>query len=55
MNLILKLLQNNESRLRYAVDQFKTKTIVLNNEFREYVQNINTPEQLKEIRDENYH
>ena len=54
-HLILKLLQNNEFRLRYAVDQFKTKTIELSNELRAYVENVNTPEQLKEIRDENYH
>ena len=54
MHLIFELLQNNEKRLRYAVEQFKTKTISVNNELREYVRNINTPEQLREIQNENY-
>lgn len=46
----LELLQGNERRLRYAVDQLNTKTIKLNAEFDHYVKNINTKEQFNELK-----
>ncbi len=44
------LLQNNERRLRFAVEQLNSKTIVLNTELDKYVLNINTPQQLNDVK-----
>jgi molybdopterin-guanine dinucleotide biosynthesis protein A len=46
------LLNQGERRLRFAVNQCKVKNILLNKEQEKWVSNINTPEQLKEIRNE---
>jgi molybdopterin-guanine dinucleotide biosynthesis protein A len=46
------LLNQGERRLRFAVNQCKVKNILLNKEQEKRVSNINTPEQLKEIRNE---
>lgn len=45
-----ELLTKGEKRLRAAVKQFKTKTISINNQLDQYVKNINTVEQLIEVR-----
>ncbi|TVZ59512.1 molybdopterin-guanine dinucleotide biosynthesis protein A [Flavobacteriaceae bacterium MAR_2010_105] len=45
----LDLLQNGERRLQVAVEQFKTKTISIDSELNQYVQNINTLEQFKAL------
>ena len=44
------LLQNNKRRLRFAVEQLKTKTIILDSNFAGFVKNINTIEQLNDIK-----
>ncbi|MGK0234245.1 MAG: molybdopterin-guanine dinucleotide biosynthesis protein A [Psychroserpens sp.] len=49
------LLNQGERRLRFAVNQCKVKNILLNKEQEKRVSNINTPEQLKEIRNEHIH
>jgi molybdopterin-guanine dinucleotide biosynthesis protein A len=46
------LLNQGERRLRFAVNQCKVKNIILKKEQEKWVSNINTPEQLKEIRNE---
>jgi len=51
LHTFFKLLQSNERRLRFAVEQLNTKTIKLDSNLDKYVQNINTPEQLNEIID----
>lgn len=49
------LLNQGERRLRFAVNQCKVKNILLKKEQEKWVSNINTPEQLKEIRNEHIH
>jgi len=46
------LLDQGERRLRFAVNQFKVKTIVLNKEQEKFTKNINTPDNLNEITNE---
>ncbi len=55
MKQYLVLLQNNERRLRIAVNQFNTKTIVLNSHLEQYTKNINTTQQLEAIQHELKH
>ena len=50
MSVFLWLLKNDERRLRYAISQLNTKTIVLGSELKEFVTNINTQEQLNDIK-----
>ena len=50
MGTFLGLLQNGERRLRFAVEQLNTKTIMLNVEFDQLVKNINTVEQLNALK-----
>jgi molybdopterin-guanine dinucleotide biosynthesis protein A len=45
----LEFLQQGERRLRIAVNQMKTNTILIDTEFDVFVQNINTKEDLKTI------
>lgn len=52
MHQILKLLQTNERRLRFAIEQLEVKTIKLDPELEKTVRNINTVEELKEIKHE---
>ena len=47
-----KLLVEGERRLRYAVDQCKVKHVKLNSEIGIYTSNINTPEELKMIKND---
>lgn len=49
MHKCLELLQQGERRLRIAVIQMKTNTILIDTEFDVFVQNINTKEDLKTI------
>jgi molybdopterin-guanine dinucleotide biosynthesis protein A len=42
-------LQQGERRLRVAVNQLKTKTIIIDAEFDQFVKNVNTKEDLKTI------
>ena len=49
MHKCLELLQQGERRLRIAVNQMKTNTILIDTEFDVFVQNINTKEDLKTI------
>ena len=55
MHQFLKLLQNDKRRLRIAVEQLHTKTITIDSEWDQYVENINTMDQLIEIRNEVEH
>jgi molybdopterin-guanine dinucleotide biosynthesis protein A len=55
MHLCLELLQQGEKRLRTAVQQFKTKTIHLESEFDQDVNNINTTQQLNALKHESEH
>jgi len=48
-NNFLELLQQGERRLRFAVKQFKVKTIILNKELEKFTTNINTINNLNEI------
>jgi len=52
MHPILKLLQTNERRLRFAIDQLEVKTIKLDLELGKTVRNINTVRELKELKHE---
>jgi molybdopterin-guanine dinucleotide biosynthesis protein A len=52
MHPILKLLQSNERRLRFAIEQLEVKTIQLDPELGETVRNINTVRELKELKHE---
>ncbi|RLD27737.1 MAG: molybdenum cofactor guanylyltransferase [Bacteroidetes bacterium] len=45
----LKLLQQGERRLRFAVNQCKVKTVVLNKRLGKFTANINTLNDIKEI------
>jgi molybdopterin-guanine dinucleotide biosynthesis protein A len=47
-----KLLVEGERRLRYAVNQCKVKHVKLNSEIGIYTSNINTPEELKMIKND---
>jgi molybdopterin-guanine dinucleotide biosynthesis protein A len=47
MKTFLTLLQKNERRLRFAVNQMHTKTLVLDSKWQELVRNFNTKEDLK--------
>ncbi|WP_111306998.1 molybdenum cofactor guanylyltransferase [Confluentibacter sediminis] len=47
--IFLKLLNHNERRLQYAVNQCKVKTVVLDDAEELFTRNINTPEELNEI------
>ena len=49
MRKCLELLQQGERRLRVAVNQLKTKTILIDTEFDQFVKNVNTKEDLTEI------
>lgn len=49
MHKCLELLQQGEKRLRFAVNQFNTKTISVDSEWNQYLKNINTKEDLKKI------
>lgn len=46
----LELLDKGEKRLRIAVEQLKSKTIMLDSELDKYVNNINTIDQLNDIK-----
>lgn len=46
-----KLLEKGERRLQYAVEQCVTKNIILDKKNSAFVANINTPKELKEIKD----
>jgi len=52
MHPILKLLQSNERRLRFAIEHLEVKTIQLDPELGETVRNINTVRELKELKHE---
>lgn len=47
--IFLKLLNEGERRLQFAVNQCLVKNVILHNDASEFVQNINTPEQLNTI------
>lgn len=47
--IFLKLLNDGERRLQYAVNQCQVKNVVLHDEETYFTQNINTPEQLNAI------
>ncbi len=47
--VFLELLNNNERRMNYAINQCNLKTIILQTEEEIYTKNINTPEDLKKI------
>lgn len=49
-SVFLKLLSEGERRLQFAVNQCKVKNVVLNIEESFFTKNINTPEQLNEIK-----
>lgn len=49
MHKCIDLLQQGERRLRVAVNQFNTKTVLIDSEFDQLVKNLNTKEDLKEI------
>jgi len=49
VTLFLKLLNEGERRLQYAVNQCNVKNVVLHDEETYFAQNINTPEQLNAI------
>ena len=48
----LKLLQTNERRLSFAIDQLDVKTITLDSELGKTVRNINTISELKDLKHE---
>jgi molybdopterin-guanine dinucleotide biosynthesis protein A len=50
MHKCLELLQQDERRLRVAVNQLKTKTIVIDSEYDPFVKNVNNKEDLKTIK-----
>jgi len=52
---ISELLEQGERRLRFAVNQFKVKTIVLNKEQEKFTANINTLNNLNDITNEVNH
>lgn len=48
-NTFFELLQQGERRLRFAVNQCKVKTIILNKELEKFTANVNTLNNLKEL------
>jgi len=54
-DICLEFLNKGEKRLRFVVDQMISKTIKIDSSFDKYVRNINTIEQLIEIRNEVEH
>lgn len=48
-HIFLKLLNEGERRLQFAVNQCLVKNVILHEDESEFVQNINTPEQLNTI------
>jgi len=48
-DVFLKLLNQGERRLRFAVDQCKTKMIIIDDSVAKATMNINTQDQLKEV------
>jgi molybdenum cofactor guanylyltransferase len=52
MHQILTLLQTNERRLRFSIEQLEVKTITLEPELEKTVRNINTIKELKELKHE---
>ena len=50
---IYRLLQNDERRLRVAVNSFNVKTIKLNSKDKKLVENINTKQQLEALANAN--
>ena len=55
MHQCLDLLEQGERRLRFAVQQFKTKNVRLAPDLERYIRNINTTHQLNQIRHEFEH
>jgi len=51
----LDLLKKGERRLRFAVNQFKTRTIVLDKHLEQYLKNINTIDELNALKNEIEH
>lgn len=51
MNICFELLEMGERRLRVAVNQLNTKTILIDSEWNQYVKNVNTKDDLKRIKD----
>ncbi|SFZ94465.1 molybdopterin-guanine dinucleotide biosynthesis protein A [Flaviramulus basaltis] len=49
-HIFYELLQKGEKRLQYAVSQCKVKTITLDNKFDFLTTNVNTKEELKELK-----
>lgn len=45
----LELLKNNERRVREAINQLNTKSIIIDNSWSEFVKNVNTKEDFKNI------
>ena len=54
-SVFLELLQNDERRLHVAVNQCRVKKVKLREESEIFTKNINTPEELKNLKDANYH
>lgn len=55
MHQCLDLLEQGERRLRFAVQQFKTKNVLLDPELDRFIRNINTTHQLNQLRHEFEH
>ena len=51
MDKCLELLEQDEKRLRVAVSQLKSKTILIESELDNFVRNVNTKEDLKKTND----
>lgn len=54
-SVFLELLQNDERRLHVAVNQCQVKKVKLCEETEIFTKNINTPEELKNLKNANYH
>lgn len=50
MRTCLNLIESGERRVRFFVDQLKSKTVKIDDITAKYVTNINTPEELKKIK-----
>lgn len=55
MNDCMKTLESGEGRLRVFVDKLQSKTIVLDHCLERYSVNINTPNELKQLKNETKH
>lgn len=55
LNKCLELLKQDERRLRFAVSQLNTKTVIIDTEWSKLVRNVNTVEQLIDVRNEVEH